>query len=113
MLKKIVLALLVLAMAVAATAGTAPSGAATYRVTLLQTSVINGSEMKPGDYKITIVADKATISNTKQTVEVGVKVQNADEKFDRTAVRYSQENGKQVVSEIRVGGTKTTLVFNR
>jgi hypothetical protein len=112
MLKKTILVLAVLAMAVVATAGTAPSGGSTYRFTLLQPSVVSGTVLKPGDYKVSVVSEKATISGGKQTVEVGVQVQNVEEKFDHTAVRYSQRDGKQVISEIRVGGTKTRLVFN-
>ena len=57
-------------------------------------------------------SDKVTIDVGKKAVEVPSKIENADKKFDNTAIRYTQQDGKQVVSEIRVGGTKTRLVFN-
>ncbi len=113
MINKAILVLAVLALAVVAMAGTFPGGGPTYRVTLVQPAVVNGTVLKPGEYKLNVVADKMTLSSGKQSVEVGVKVENVEEKFEHTAIRYTQENGKAVISEIRVGGTTTKLVFNR
>jgi hypothetical protein len=47
----------------------------------------------------------------KQTVEVSVKVESVEQKFDTTAVRYSGTE-KMQISEIRIGGTKTKLIFS-
>jgi hypothetical protein len=113
MINKAILVLVVLTLAVVAIAGTVPSGGNNYRVTLLQASVVNGTELKAGDYKLNVNADKITISGSNKSVEVGVKVENVESKFEHTAIRYTQENGKAVISEIRVGGTTTKLVFNR
>ncbi len=113
MIKKVVLILAVLALAVVAMAGTFPGGGPTYRVTLTKAAMVNGTELKPGEYKLNVVSDKMTLSSAKQSVEVGVKMENAEEKFQHTAIRYTEENGKAVISEIRVGGTKTKLIFNR
>jgi len=46
-------------------------------------------------------------------VEVPVKVETAEKKFGDTVIGYAMENGKSVISEIRLGGTKTRLVFAR
>jgi len=105
MLRKFVLIFAILAVVVA-TAGT------TYRITLLQPSVVKGTQLKAGDYRLNLANDKVTLVNGKESVEVTVKVENADRKFDSTAVRYTEENGKSTISEIRIGGTKTRLVFN-
>ena len=103
MLKKFVLAFAVLALAVAS--------AATYRVTLFQPSVVKGNELKAGDYRLNVQNDKVTIVKGTQSVEVPVKIENVEQKYDSTAVRYSDQGGKLTISEIRLGGTKTKLVF--
>jgi hypothetical protein len=84
-----------------------------YNVTLHQTTLVAGTELKPGDYKIEVNGDKATIiSSNKKTVETAVKVENSDQKFANTTVRYATANGSYKIDEIHVGGTKTKLVFD-
>jgi hypothetical protein len=85
------------------------ASAESYRVKLLQPSVVRGTELKPGEYRVNVENDKATITGGSQTLEAPVKVENSDTKFTKTSVRYTDE---KTVSEIRVGGTKTKLVFN-
>jgi hypothetical protein len=103
MIKKFVLAFAILALAVAS--------AATYRITLAQPTSVKGTELKAGEYRLNVQNDKVTLDNGKQSVEVLAKVENVAQKFDGTAVRYSAEGGKSTISEIRLGGTKTKLVF--
>jgi hypothetical protein len=98
------LALFILALAVVS--------ASTHTVTLFQPSVVNGTELKPGDYKLVVENDKATIMKGKNKVEATVKVETGNDKFSATSVRYTSEAGKYKVREIRLGGTNTTLVFN-
>lgn len=102
-MKKFAFGFAVMALAVA-------SAADSYRVTLLEPSVIGGKELKPGDYKVTVDNNKATIKG-RDSVEVNVKVETTEKKFGTTAVRYTQADGKNNVQEIRVGNTKTKLVF--
>jgi len=111
MLKKLVLTFVILALA-AATAGTVP-GTGSYKLTLLQPSVVNGTVLKAGDYRLNLTNDTVKIVNGKLTVESPVKVETADQKFDSTAIRYIDKGGKAAISEIRLGGTKTRLVFNQ
>ena len=110
MFKKFIFVFAVLAL-VAVFAGTVP-GAPTYKITLLQTSVVKDTELKAGDYRFSLGTEKVSIDDGKKIVEVSCKIENVEKKFDNTAIRYTQQNGKQIVSEIRVGGTKTRLVFN-
>ncbi|MGC4049001.1 MAG: hypothetical protein QM757_05725 [Paludibaculum sp.] len=88
------------------------ASAATYQVTLFQPSTVAGKELKAGDYKLTVDNDKATIAKGKDKVEATVKVENSDTKYSATSVRYTDDNGKMKVQEIRLGGTTTRLVFN-
>ncbi len=105
----VVFAILALVVAVA---GTVPAPGSTFRVNISQPSVVKGTDLKPGEYKVSMGADKVTFSVGKTTVEAPVKIETATEKFETTAVRYVTENGKNVVSEIRIGGTTTRLLFN-
>lgn len=93
-------------------AGMALASTKSYRVTLYQPSVIGGTELMPGDYKVEVQNEKIIIQNGKQSTEAGVKVENADRKFSATAVRYSNGDGKYRVQEIRLGGTTMRLVLN-
>jgi Cu/Ag efflux protein CusF len=107
MLKKFVSAFALLALAVVvATAGTVP-GTHTYTITLIQPAVVNGTQLQPGEYRLSLEVTKVTLSHGKQTVELqAAKVETVDKKFDNTAIRYSGTN----LSEIRIGGTKTRVI---
>ena len=105
MIKKALFAFATIAIAVA-------SAASSDRLTIFEPSVINGTELKPGDYKLEVKDSSVVITRGKQTVEAPVKIESAPSKFNATSVRYTNGNGKQSVDEIRLGGTTTKLVFN-
>jgi hypothetical protein len=91
----------------------AMGASSSYRVNLLQPSVINGHELQPGEYRIELKDNKAIVNKGKKTVaESQVKVETSDTKFNSTSVRYTNGDGKYKVQEIRLGGTNTRLVFN-
>lgn len=92
---------------------TAMAASSSYKVNLLQPSVIAGQELKPGEYKLEIKDNKVVVTKGKTSVEAPVKVENSDQKFGTTSVRYSSDNGKYTVQEIRVGGTNTKLVLGQ
>ena len=93
-------------------AGLAVAGARSYSVSLTKTNMIGTTELKPGDYKIEVDGDKAVLRQGKVKTESPVKVEEADTKFSGTAVRYfNGADGKLHIQEIRIGGTRTKLVF--
>ncbi|MFB3828323.1 MAG: hypothetical protein ACE15B_16260 [Bryobacteraceae bacterium] len=102
-MKKLIPAFVVLALGVAS--------AETYRITLFQPSVVQGKELKAGDYKLDVKDNKVVIGSGKSAVEASVKVESASEKFSSTSVRYATAEGKYAVQEIRLGGTNKKLVF--
>ena len=69
------------------------------------------TELKPGQYKLTLQDNKAVITSGKTSVEATVKAETADSKFNATTVRYQNGDGKYRLQEIRLGGTSTKLVF--
>ncbi len=103
MLKNLIIAYAILALGLAS--------AATYKVQIFQPSVVQGNQLQAGEYKLSVQNDKVTITGQKQSIEVPVKVETSDRKFDMTVVRYSTDNGKNTILEIHLGGTKTRLVF--
>ena len=103
MIKKLILVFSCLSLAIAS--------ADTHRITLFQSSVVNGTELKPGDYKLEVTDGKVVISKGKESVQATAKVETGNEKFNATSVRYASADGKYQIREIRIGGTKTTLVF--
>ena len=111
MFKKLVLILAVAALV--AFAGTVPTGSH-YKITLIQPAAVQGTTLKAGDYRINLMDSKVTIiaDNGKTMAEATVKVETQETKFDNTTVRLDTASGKAVIAEIRIGGTKTRLVFN-
>ena len=103
-MRKFAFSFALMAMAVA-------SAADTYRITLFQPSVVAGTELKPGEYKVTVTDNKAVIATGKKSVEAAVKVETGDSKFASTTVRYQTTDGKYKVQEIRLGNTNKKLVF--
>ena len=94
------------------TVGLMVASAASYNVTLFQPSTVAGKELKAGDYKLSIDKDKAIISIGKEKIEASVRIETADTKFSSTSVRYTSQDGKMKVQEIRIGGTNQKVVFN-
>ncbi len=87
------------------------SAADSYRITLYQPSVVAGKELKAGDYKVTVKDGKAVIGHGKNSVEAAVKVEQVENKFTSTSVRYRNGDGKYTLQEIRIGNSNTKLVF--
>lgn len=110
MIKKLIVVFALLAL-VTALAGTVPALGPSYNVKLLRPSVVKGTVLKEGEYRLNLGKETATIGNGTVSVEAPVKIETVDSKFDTTAIRYTEQAGKSVIAEIRVGGTKTKIVF--
>ena len=106
MLRKFVLAFAILALA-AAFAGTVPS-AHSYRITLAQPTVVNGTQLKAGEYRLTVDTSKITLELGKTVLQAPAKVETVEKKFDDTVLRLEGNN----LAEIRLGGTKTKVILN-
>jgi hypothetical protein len=103
-MKKLALAFAVLALSVAS--------AKTYSLTLFQNSVLNGTELKAGTYKLDVESDKIVVRAGKQSVEAAVKVETSQTRYNATTVRYANGDGKYRIQEIRLGGTGMKLVVD-
>src|SRR5690242_9614961 len=98
MVKRLVVLFAILAVAMAF-AGTVPVAKSSFRITLMQPSVVNGTELKPGEYKLNLGENKITLIMGKVSVEAPAKIETVDSKFSTTAIRYKAEGEKQSVAE--------------
>jgi hypothetical protein len=97
-----------------------PVGAAGPRV-LLVAGVVSGTcgaqpdpakPLKPGEYVLDLKDTTMVLKNGRVAVESAVKVETLDKTYATTSVRYANGDGKYVVREIRLGGTKLKLVVD-
>ena len=100
-----------LVLSMVAFAGMALAAGKSYSVKLYEPAMVGGTELKAGEYRVEVTDDKAVIKGSKVQKEATVKVETADSKYDTTTVRLSS-GAKPQIQEIRLGGTKTKLVFN-
>jgi hypothetical protein len=109
MVKKIIVALAILALA--AFAGTVPGAKTSFKVTLTDQAIVNGTVFKTGDCRLVLGDAKVTLAQGDQSVVVPAKIENAESKFRHTVVFYTSQGDKRVLSEIRLGGTKTKITL--
>jgi hypothetical protein len=97
-----------LAMATAAFAGTK-----TYDVTFGAPAVLGGAEVPSGQYKLSINGSMVTLKNANngKSVETPGTVQTSEKKYSETIVQSKRIDGKDLVDEIQLGGTKTAIDF--
>ena len=105
-MKKFVFSLATFALAAA-------SAAESHRLTLFSPATVNGQELKAGEYRLELEGSKAVIKRGKESVEAIVRIESADQKYSSTAVRFLTGDGKNKINEIRLGGTKTRVVFEQ
>ncbi len=104
MSKKIAFSLFVFALAVAL-------GASSYSVNLPKPAVINGTEVKAGDYKVEVNGGKATFKSGKTTVEADVTVDTLPSKAYQSTACCLGEDGKYHLTELRLGGSSMKLTI--
>ncbi len=102
MLKKM-LATFVTVGAMAAIAATG-----TYKVNLMQNSILDGKQLKPGTYKVDVENNLAMLKRGKTTVQAPAREETASQKFKSTQMVYTNNN----LQEIDIGGTHTRIVFS-
>jgi hypothetical protein len=89
------------------------SAATHFTLNLTYPSTVAGTELKPGQYRLEILGEKAMIQAPRTpAVEAPVKMMEGDQKYSATTIRYSMVDGKYRIDEIHLAGTKTRVVFN-
>jgi hypothetical protein len=70
-------------------------------------------EVESGHYKVSYDGTKVTLvnENTRKSFETTATVQTSEKKYNETIVESKRVDGKVLVDEIQLGGTKTALDF--
>ena len=80
------------------------SAGARYSIHIAEPVTVAGTELNPGDYRMELDGEKATIHAGKSSVATNVKTEEG-------ATKYIA-NGKYKLSEIHLRGTRMKIVFN-
>ena|ERR1035438_10003043 len=100
-LKRLMFGLGTVALAVASAAGS-------YDIVLSQPTWVGTTQLKPGSYKVAVQGSTAVFTDGKKTVvEAPATVEKSDRKVSATEVETSDSK----ITEIRLSGTSTKLVF--
>jgi hypothetical protein len=100
LLKRLMFGLGTVALAIASAAGS-------NRIDLSQPTFVGNTQLKPGSYKVAIQGGTAVFTNGKTVVEAPVTVEKSDHAVSLTEV----ETKGSKITEIRLGGTTTRLIF--
>jgi hypothetical protein len=83
-----------------------------FHFSLHQRATLNGTPLKPGDYRLQVDGGKATLKMGKSVIEVPVKVESAEHKFKDTMVALEGPSDNLRISEIDIGGSNTRIVVS-
>lgn len=79
-----------------------------FKLNLMQDSVIEGQTLKAGEYKVSFENGTAVIKQGKQTIEVPAREENSTEKFASNELTYRNDTD---LIDARFAGTHTKIVF--
>ena len=88
------------------------AGGNTYHFTLQEPASFNGTALQPGDYKIAVDANKATLKIGKTVVEAPAKLETGDHKYPTTTVSFDDTASRKSITEIHIGGSRTRIVIS-
>lgn len=97
---KLFLGLATLALGVA-------TAASAYHITIPSDTWAGDTQLKAGDYKVTVENNQATFKMGKQTIQVPASVENGSSKFSDTTL----ESSGTKLQSIDIGGTTMKIVF--
>jgi len=85
--------------------------AKSYSITLSNPTQVGSVQLKPGDYKVKVEGNTAvfTDQDRNKSFTVPVKIENANEKYDNTAVITRNDAGVDKIQEIDLGGSHTKV----
>ena len=85
-----------------------------YRVTMTSAAKVGSVQLQPGEYTLVLDNSKVRFTevNTGKEFEVTAKIDDtAEKKFESTAIHSTRAEGATLITEIRLGGTKTRVAF--
>lgn len=85
----------------------------TFHVTFQNDAWIGATQVKAGDYKVTVDDGKVTLKMGKTVIEVPGKLETADHKYQTNGVVVVNVGTRPQVEEIELGGTNQRIVFEK
>jgi hypothetical protein len=91
------------------------ASAKSYDIMLNAPAMAGSTQLKPGEYKLKVEGTQAVFAEVEgsKTWTVPVKVENAAQKFDQTAVESSIQGDVAHIHTIDLGGSNTKLEFGQ
>ena len=87
------------------------AAASSYHVKISDPTWVGGSELKPGDYQVTVDGDKVSFKQGKTVVSVSAKVETNASKYSDTQMDVKTVNGQAKMQELDFGGTKSKIML--
>ena len=101
-------------VAVLAFSAVAVAGPKTYNVVLDRSVTAGAIQLQPGEYGVKVEGSNAVFTDQeRREFTVPVKVENADKKYDATAVETVKQGNADKITGIELGGSKTKLEFGQ
>lgn len=97
-------------LGLAAVISAVASAASSYNVNLPNAARVGATELKPGQYKVSVEENKAVFTSGKKVIaEAPVTVETADQKFRDTQISTSNSE----LQSIALGGTNMKIVLKK
>ena len=87
------------------------TAASNYHVKIADSTWVGQTELKPGEYQVSLDGDKVTFKQGKNVIAVAAKVETSASKFSETQMDIKTENGQAKLKELDLGGTKSKIVI--
>jgi len=88
------------------------TAASSYHLKILDPTYVGQTQLKPGDYQVTVEGDKVTFKQGKTVIAVTAKTETNDTKFSDTMMNTATENGRIKLKEIDLKGTNSKIVLS-
>jgi len=99
-------------LALVALVSVALLSAKTYSFSTLHPATAGSVQLKPGDYKVKMDGSQVVLTcNDGKQIEITARVETGDRKYDETSVLTATVDGSNRIVSIKIGGTRTMLVF--
>ena len=91
------------------------AGPKSYHVNLSEPMKAGNVQLARGEYKVTIEGSNAVFTDvgTRKSLSVPVTIENADKKYNVTALEFTKQGETEQINAIELGGSTTKLEFGQ
>jgi len=91
------------------------ASAKSYDIVLDAPAKAGATELKPGEYKVKVEGSQAIFTDAQhgKSVNIPVKAENNDKRFENTAVESKNQDGIENIQAIDLGGSNTRLAVGQ